>query len=114
MASSTAALDGTLAPLQPLNREFVFPVGLLGFPDYQRYKLGPFEPGDGRESPFLLLSSVGQEVVFPLIHPLFLALDYRFPASPELLHLLGAQSVNDLVPLLIVTVRDEPLICKGP
>jgi len=108
MASSTAAaMAGALTALQPLNKEFVFPVGLIGFPYYQHYKLELFEPGDGSESPFLLLSSVGQEVVFPLIHPLSLALDYRFPASPELLAILKAQSAKDLVPLLIVTVREK-------
>ena len=101
-----AAVD-RLANLRLQDKELFFPAGLLGFPACRHYKLMPFDPGDGSESPFLLLSAVGDELTFPLIHPVSLDLDYRFPTSPELFAALGARAPEDLIPLLIVTVREK-------
>lgn len=100
-----AAVD-RLAALGLQDKELFLPAGLLGFPAYQHYKLEPFEPGDGSESPFLLLNAVGHELTFPLIHPASMGLDYRFPSSAELLAALGARVPEDLLPLLIVTLRE--------
>src|SRR5690606_18194448 len=61
----------------------------------------------GGESPFWILSSLDRDLSFPLIHPASVSLEYRFPVSRDLLALLCAQSVEPLVPLLIVTVRDR-------
>jgi len=100
-----AAVD-RLPALGLQDKEIFFPAGLLGFPACRHYKLKPFDPGDGRESPFLLLSAVGDELTFPLIHPVSLDLDYRFSTSPELFAALGARAPEDLLPLLIVTLRE--------
>lgn len=95
-----------LAALGLLEKEIYFPAGLLGFPACRHYKLSPFEPGDGSESPFLLLNAMGHELTFPLIHPASMGLDYRFPRSAELLATLGVRDPEDLIPLLIVTLRE--------
>jgi flagellar assembly factor FliW len=88
-------------------QELFFPAGLLGFGSCHRYKLERFKPDDASESPFFMLRAVDQDLSFPLIHPSFIALDYQFPANLELLTTLGANSPDELVPLLIVTVRDR-------
>ena len=89
------------------DQEFFFPAGLLGFGFCRRYKLERFKPHDGNESPFLMLCAVDQDLSFPLIHPASIALEYQFPVTPELLAALDAKSLDELVPLLIVTVRDR-------
>ena len=100
-----AAVD-RLAALGLPDKELFLPAGLLGFPACRHYKLEPFEPGDGSESPFLLLNAVGHELTFPLIQPASMGLDYHFPRSAELLAALGARAPEDLLPLLIVTLRE--------
>ena len=88
-------------------REFFFPAGVLGFATCRRYKLERFCPADGSESPFFILRSIDQSPEFPLIHPSSLSLDYRFHAGAEVLAALEANSTAQLVPMLIVTVRDR-------
>jgi flagellar assembly factor FliW len=88
------------------DQELFFPAGLLGFACHE-YKLERFKPDDASDSPFFMLRALDQDLSFPLIHPSFIALDYRFPVSPELLIALTANSADELVPLLIVTVRDR-------
>ena len=100
----TPGSTGSLASL--IDQEIVFPAGLLGFPQARRYRLKRFDPGDGNESPFLLLSSLDEDLSFPLIHPDCISKDYCVPVFPELLRSLEADSEQDLLPLLIVTVRD--------
>ena len=90
-----------------LGGEITFPLGLLGFPGCRRFSLKRFDPGDGNESPFLILDSLDQQLSFPVIHPDFVAKDYSVPLFPELLESLGAKSESELVSLLIVTVRDR-------
>lgn len=87
--------------------ELFFPAGLLGFPASRRYKLERFKPGEGTESPFFLLSALDEELSFPLVHPDTIALEYPFAANSELLRLLRATSGEQLVPLLIMTVRER-------
>ena len=104
--------------LQEFPPELFFASGLLGFPACRHYQLQRFRPGDGSDSPFFMLNAADQDLMFPLIHPASIALDYRFPITPELLSSLGATSAQDLVPLLIVTVRhrieDITVNLKGP
>jgi flagellar assembly factor FliW len=88
-------------------KEFYFPAGILGFSAYRRYRVERFQPADGSESPFLVLAALDQELCFPVIHPQSMNLDYQLPVSPELLAALGATSQDELIPLLIVTVRDQ-------
>ena len=88
-------------------KEFYFPAGILGFPTCRRYRVERFQPADGSESPFLVLAALDQELCFPVIHPESMSLDYHIPFSPELLAALGAKSQDELIPLLIVTVRDR-------
>ncbi|SRR5712692_9409619 len=88
-------------------QELFFPGGLLGFASCHQYKLERFKPDDGSDSPFFMLQAVDQELSFPLLHPASIALDYRVPVTPELLAALDAKSADELVPLLIVTVRDR-------
>jgi flagellar assembly factor FliW len=92
-----------ILPAQEVN----FPAGLLGFPMCRRYRLEPFNLGNGDPSPFLILNCLDQELSFPLIHPSSIALDYRFPVNGGLLTALGAESEEQLITLLIVTVRDR-------
>jgi len=88
-------------------QELFFPAGLLGFGSCHQYRLERFKPHDESESPFLLLCATDQDLSFPLIHPASIGLDYKFPVTPELLAALDAKSPDELVPLLIVTVRDQ-------
>ena len=99
-------------------QQLFFPAGLLGFPACLYYKLQRFKPTDGSDSPFFMLHAMDQDLVFPLIHPASIAIDYRFPVTSELSAALDATSAEDLVPLLIVTVRhpveDMTVNLKGP
>ena len=88
-------------------RELFFSAGLLGFPQAKRYRLAGFDPGDGSDSPFLMLNSLEQELSFPVIHPDYVSKDYAIPVFPELLGSLEAKSEQDLAPLLIVTMRER-------
>jgi flagellar assembly factor FliW len=103
--SAPSSIEGTATQL--LGREIFFPGGLLGFPNDQSYKLIRFTPGDGSESPFYILESTNQSVSFPLIHPDYLSIDYHLPVAPELMESLKARNEADLVPWLIVTVRER-------
>ena len=100
--ASTTVRDGKLP-----EQEIYFPAGILGFPACHRYKLARFNAGTGDESPFLLLNSLDQDLSFPLIHPDSIALQYRFPVDGALLSALAARESSELVPLLIVTVRER-------
>jgi flagellar assembly factor FliW len=88
-------------------KELYFPAGLLGFPACNRYRLERFDPGAGDESPFWMLNSLDQDLSFPLIHPDSVGLHYQFTVNVELLTVLKASSQIELVPLLIVTVRER-------
>jgi len=88
-------------------RELFFPVGLLGFAACHQYKLERFKPGAGSASPFFMLCALDQDLSFPLIHPASIGLDYKFPITSELLAALDATAQDELVPLLIVTVREQ-------
>jgi flagellar assembly factor FliW len=99
-------------------QELYFPAGLLGFPACLRYRLERFNAGADDKSPFFTLNSVDQDLSFPLVHPESLALDYQFSVHGELLTALAARAPDELVPFLIVTVRerleDITLNLQGP
>jgi flagellar assembly factor FliW len=108
--SNSSTVEGTsngISNDKLAEQELCFPAGLLGFPECHRFKLERFNAVAGDESPFFMLNSLDQDLSFPLIHPDSIALEYHFPVHVELLTALGASSQNELVPLLIVTVRDR-------
>ncbi len=110
MRSNSSVAEGTSNAIRHdelAGRELYFPAGLLGFPACFRYKLERFNSGADGGSPFFMLNSLEQDLSFPLIHPDSIALPYRFPVDSELLNALGARAPEELVPLLIVTVRDR-------
>jgi flagellar assembly factor FliW len=88
-------------------KELFFPEGLLGFPDDRRYRLTRFAAGSDGESPFLILKSLDHDLSFPLIHPDFVTPNYCVPVAPETMASLNATGEADLVPFLIVTVRER-------
>ena len=104
-ATMMPAVDAQVGGL--LGGAIVFSTGLLGFANCRRFSLRRFEPGDGHESPFLVLSSLDQELSFLLIQPEFVSADYSVPCFAELLQSLGADSAAELLTLLIVTVRER-------
>ena len=104
-ATMTPASEAQVGEL--LGGAIIFSTGLLGFANCRRFSLSRFEPGDGHESPFLVLSSLDEELTFLLIQPEFVAADYSVPCFAELLQSLGADSAAELLTLLIVTVRDR-------
>jgi flagellar assembly factor FliW len=87
--------------------ELRFPAGVLGFPQAQRFRLEPFNPGDAGDSPFFVLSALDEELSFIVLDPTLLVADYEVALSVELTHLVAARSAADLLPLAIVTVRDR-------
>ncbi len=120
MRSNSSAAEGASNAIRDdklAGQELYFPAGLLGFPARLRYKLERFNSGDG-ESPFFMLNSLDQDLSFPLIHPDSIALRYQFPVDGQLLNALAARAPDELVPLLIVTVRerleDITLNLQGP
>ena len=105
---SGVATAAELSAASLLGKEIYFPEGLPGFPDEQRFRFSRFNPGDGSESPFFLIDSVNGALSFPLIHPDRLAVKFQLPVFPELLDFLhAANGADQLVPFLIVTVRDS-------
>jgi len=93
--------------LEAGEREFVFPEGLLGFASYRRFMLGRYQPPDGSVSPFLILRALEEGISFPLIHPRLLVPDYQPPIPPEVVARLEARSKDELVILVIVTLREK-------
>lgn len=111
--TSGAAGDGNLS-----EQELYFPAGLLGFPACHRYRLERFKPGGDDDSPFFLLNALEHDLSFPVIQPHAVGLQYQFPVDGELLSALSAHREKELLPLLIVTVRqrveDITLNLQGP
>jgi flagellar assembly factor FliW len=88
-------------------REIVFPEGLLGLPACRHFSLGRYQPADGSDSPFFLLQSTDGDLSFPLIEPQRFVSDYQLSLPVEVLAYLQARSLNDLVVLTIVTLRER-------
>ena len=121
MNSRAAGIFAAVRKSPPFDQSFeqlFFPAGLLGFSASRHYKLERFRPEDDSESPFFMLQAIDQDLSFPLIHPASIAMDFRYPVTSELLNALGATSAQDLMALLIVTLRepveDITVNLKGP
>jgi flagellar assembly factor FliW len=101
-------ISGVAEAASLMGKEIYFPEGLLGFPDEHRFILSRFHTRDGSQSPFFVLDSVNGALSFPLIHPDLLSWKFPLPVLPELLDCLqAANGADQLVPLLIVTMRDS-------
>jgi flagellar assembly factor FliW len=109
MSSDPTVMHKAVSAISPqgAEREICFAQGLLGFPHCRRYKLKPFDPGNGDVSPFFILESLDQELSFPVIGPHSLLLDYNLPVGESIMATLRAKSPDQLSVLLIVTVRDR-------
>ena len=107
-ASNDEVISGIAKTAGLMGKEIYFPEGLLGFPDEHRFRLSRFHPRNGSQSPFFVLDSVSGALSFPLIHPDLLSEKFELPVLPELLDCLqAANGADQLVPLLIVTMRDS-------
>lgn len=82
------------------------PGGVLGFPNCRDYILIPHK----ENSPFLWYQSLDDPVLaFVVINPLVFRPDYDVPISPALMEGLGAERIEELELLAIVTVpKDQP------
>jgi flagellar assembly factor FliW len=87
--------------------EVVFPDGLLGLSECQRFVLTKYQPEDGSASPFLLLQCQDENISLPVLDPRWLVPDYHFSIVPDVLAYLKANAVEELSTLAIVTVRDR-------
>jgi len=93
--------------LQGESQPFFFPEGLLGFAAYRRFSLNRYQPGDGSESPFFLLQALDGDLSFPLVSPHLLVPEYQLVPSAETLVRLATDTLDDLVVLTIVTLRQR-------
>lgn len=82
-----------------------FAEGLPGFPDHREFVLVRW--GDD-ESPFSLLRSTDDEVAFVVVPPAIFFPDYAPVIDDETADVIGAQRAEDVLLLVIVTVR-EPI-----
>lgn len=106
-APSVRAQPTTLLLPDDVQRDVVFPDGLLGLSHCQRFVLSAYKPEDGSTSPFFLLQCRDEDLSFPLIDPRLFLADYSFTVAPEVLAYLEATAVTELATLAIVTVRDQ-------
>ena len=82
---------------------FDFPVGLFGFEDCKRYKIFHEE---GQNTVFWLQSVDDTDVMFPIVAPEALDIEYQIELSDEECALIGMQSVSD-VAVVVIVYRDE-------
>ena len=82
---------------------FTFPLGIAGFEDCKRYKIFHEE---GKNTVFWLQSVDDTEVMFPIVAPEALDIEYQIELSDEECALIGMQSVVD-VAVVVIVYRDE-------
>ena len=82
---------------------FDFPVGLFGFEDCKRYKIFHEE---GQNTVCWLQSVDDTDVMFPIVAPEALDIEYQIELSDEECALIGMQSVAD-VAVVVIVYRDE-------
>ena len=82
---------------------FTFPLGIAGFEDCKRYKIFHEE---GKNTVFWLQSVDDTEVMFPIVAPKALDIEYQIELSDEECALIGMQSVVD-VAVVVIVYRDE-------
>ncbi len=82
------------------------PSGIVGFPSCKNYILIPHK----ENSPFLWYQSAEEPALaFVVINPLIFKPDYDVPVSPPLMETLGAEKVEELELLAIVTIpKNQP------
>ncbi len=82
------------------------PSGLLGFPGCTDYILLPHK----KDSPFLWYQSLDDPALaFVVVNPFIFKPDYDVPISPALMEVLGAEKLENLEVLAIVTIpKDRP------
>jgi flagellar assembly factor FliW len=107
-SEATTPVAGLVRDQDLEEQELLFPVGILGFPAAQRYRLERVHPEDGTNSPFFTLSCIDQSLSFAVIQPHHLHLEYRLTIDAQILETLRATSSDQVSVLLIVTLR-EPL-----
>mgnify|MGYP003394633140 CR=1 FL=1 len=88
-------------------QDFFFPEGLLGFSSFQRFTLSRYQAADESDSPFFILQAVDSNLSFPLISPQLLVSDYQLTLPQETLIKLATNTMNDLVAMAIVTLRQR-------
>lgn len=89
----------------PVNPDavFSFPQGLVGFEDAKRFTLFHEE---GKPTVFWLQSLDDSAVMFPIMEPEMLNLEYQIELSDEDTALLGLESGNDAA-VAVIVYRDE-------
>ena len=92
----------TNVPIDP-ETLFTFPLGIAGFEDCKRYKIFHEE---GKNTVFWLQSVDDTEVMFPIVAPEALDIEYQIELSDEECALIGMQSVVD-VAVVVIVYRDE-------
>lgn len=88
-------------------QDFFFPERILGFSSSRRFTLSRYQPEDGSESPFFLLQSTENALSFPLVSPRLLIPEYRLSPPTETLIKLATDTMDDLVVLAIITLRER-------
>ena len=82
---------------------FSFPLGIAGFEDCKRFKIFHEE---GKPTVFWLQSVDDADVMFPIVAPESLDIEYQIELSDEECALIGMQSVVDVV-VVVIVYRDE-------
>ena len=95
----------TVQPPDASPPEFLFPEGLLGFPDHKRFVL--LEQED--YAPFLWLKSAEDEsLAFVVIDPRLFLPDYRVEVRRDEVEMLGLQDPSQAWTVVLVVVGDDP------
>ena len=80
---------------------FYFPSGILGFPDYRRYVLLDHDTA----TPLKWLQAMDDgKIVFPVVPPALVLLDYKITAAPEDLAALGLADGDEALTYVILTI----------
>ena len=82
---------------------FTFPEGIAGFEDCKRFKLFHEE---GRETVFWLLSVDDTEVMFPIVAPDKLDIEYQIELTDEDCALIGLRHPEEAA-VVVIVYRDE-------
>lgn len=82
---------------------FIFPQGIAGFEDYKRFKLFHEE---GRETVFWLLSVDDTDVMFPIVAPEALDIEYQIELTDEDCALIDLRRPEE-VAVVVIVYRNE-------
>jgi flagellar assembly factor FliW len=84
-----------------LDTVFTFPEGIAGFEDCKRFKIF-HEEGAGKPTIFWLQSLDDKDVMFPIVTPDLLDLEYQIELSDADVALLGLENTEDSAVAIIV------------